>query len=104
MFDELEFRDSAVGEDIQIADYVSGPVEVKALHLAKGATIPLHSHSNAVTHLIVSGELEFGDGVRYPAGGNYECGGWEYRGLAIEESYVLLIQFMGTEFKLVEQV
>ena len=103
MFDGLKFEESGLRPSgIQIADYADAPVEVKVLHLAKGAKIPKHSHSDSVTHLVVAGELDFG-GVRYPAGTDYVCGRFEYQGMAIKESYVLLVQPPGTVFDLGDQ-
>lgn len=94
--DELEFGEVVRG--ITLASYVDGPVEVKVVKLKEGTEIPMHKHTDNVVHLVLEGELAFDGHPNVVEMGDYKCGGWEYRGMVIKDTTMLIIQPVGTKF------
>lgn len=100
---EMDFVKSALSDDIQVADISARPFEVKILFYAEGTIIPAHTHSTDTLHIVLDGAIEVDSSVVgekriYKAAEDYECGGWEYRGVALADTYVMLIQTPGTSF------
>jgi hypothetical protein len=102
--ENLKYRESALSKEVQVADIASEPFEAKVLFYKKGTKIPPHHHSSETLHIVLEGEIEVEAG-RQAGGtatikslGDYKCGGFEYRGTALRDTYVLLIQTPGTQF------
>lgn len=99
----LSYKASSLSKDIRVANLVSEPFEVKVLSYKKGAEIPAHTHSTETVHIVLKGRVQVEAKTgRKPtiitAGGDYKCGGWEYRGKALADTLILLIQQRGTTF------
>lgn len=99
----LSYDKSILSSDVLVSAIADTPYEVKILFYKKGTEIPPHTHSSNTQHIILSGKLKIHlSGEKEPqvltALGDYKCGGWEYRGLAMADSYVMLIQEPGTKF------
>ena|SRR5579871_5612827 len=71
-------------------DYSSA--NVRLLRFEKGADIPKHAHAHEALHIIVKGAIELDDGTHLQGIGDYKCGGWEYRGRAVEDTLIVVIE------------
>ncbi|HXU29887.1 MAG TPA: hypothetical protein VN851_04845 [Thermoanaerobaculia bacterium] len=100
----LRYKKSTLSADITIADLVAEPFEVKILFYKKGTLVPAHTHSTDTLHIVLKGKIR----VESPTGrgkprifealGDYRCGGWEYRGRALADTHIMIIQEPGTTF------
>lgn len=66
--------------------------KVQVLDFKKGYQIPRHSHVGQALHVIVKGKLQLDDGSILDAMSDYKCGGWEYRGTALEDTLILVVE------------
>lgn len=97
--ESLNFTQIQPGVDL--AMYVEGPVEVQVVRLKAGTQVGMHTHTNSVVHLVISGRIRIGE-TEYGPFGDYRCGGFEYGPWAIEDTVMLIIQPLGTEFEFTE--
>ncbi|CVI58804.1 hypothetical protein CFBP4996_19660 [Agrobacterium leguminum] len=98
---KLKFDNIVPGLDL--ATYISGPVEVQVVKVKSGAEIPLHKHTDDVVHLILEGEITFSDGGTVGPLADYRCGRFEYQGVAKSDTTMLIIQPVGTTFEFIDK-